>query len=150
MKQQDGDTKTPIVDARDEGLCGNEKIEEAIGLLQQQPSQELLAHCLTVLRHRMQEQGQFIVAVDAPGTDGQLQVQAMELPDGTRWLVAFTSFEEELRGNRQVMSTFLVDIDQLFQMAQVEPSVQGVLLNPWNRTIQLDKDLLGIIWGKKS
>ena len=32
----------------DKGLSGNEKIEEAIAALQEEPSQELLAHTLTV------------------------------------------------------------------------------------------------------
>ena len=43
MKIQNNDTK-------DEGLKGNEKIEEAISALQQEVSQELLAHTLTVIR----------------------------------------------------------------------------------------------------
>ena len=34
----------------DKGLSGNEKIEEAIAALQEEPSQELLAHTLTVIR----------------------------------------------------------------------------------------------------
>ena len=42
----------------DKGLSGNEKIEEAIAALQEEPSQELLAHTLTVIRRRMQEDGQ--------------------------------------------------------------------------------------------
>lgn len=42
---------------QDEGLRGNEKIEEAIFLLQKEPSQEQLAHTLTVIRRRMQEGG---------------------------------------------------------------------------------------------
>ena len=41
----------------DKGLSGNEKIEEAIAALQEEPSQELLAHTLTVIRRRMQEDG---------------------------------------------------------------------------------------------
>ena len=40
----------------DEGLQDNEQIEQAILALQQQPSQEMLAHALTVLRdHGVQE-----------------------------------------------------------------------------------------------
>lgn len=34
----------------DAGLCGNEKIEEAIAALQQEPTQEMLAHTLTEKR----------------------------------------------------------------------------------------------------
>ena len=37
----------------DEGLQGNEKIEQAIRELQQTPSGEELAHTLTVVRRRM-------------------------------------------------------------------------------------------------
>ena len=48
----------------DEGLLGNEKIEDAIAALQQQPTQELLAHALTVVRRRMRENGQVIIAVE--------------------------------------------------------------------------------------
>ena len=33
---------------KDKGLQGNEKIEEAILALQQEPTEELLAHALTV------------------------------------------------------------------------------------------------------
>ena len=51
---------------RDEGLRGNEKIEEAIAGLQQEPTQEMLAHALTVVRRRMKENGQLIVAVEPP------------------------------------------------------------------------------------
>ena len=48
----------------DKGLQGNEKIEEAIVALQKESTQEMLAHTLTVIRRRMKENGQFIVAVE--------------------------------------------------------------------------------------
>ena len=54
---------------KDKGLQGNEKIEEAILAIQQNPTEELLAHALTVVRRRMREQGQFIVAVEPPSAD---------------------------------------------------------------------------------
>ena len=69
----------------DAGLCGNEKIEEAIAALQQEPTQEMLAHTLTVIRRRMQENGQFIVAVEPPTGDGQIRVQAIKTADGKAW-----------------------------------------------------------------
>ena len=47
---------------KDEGLRGNEKIEQAIYALQQQPNEEQLAHTLTVLRRRMTENGQLVAA----------------------------------------------------------------------------------------
>ena len=40
--------------SQDEGLRGNEKIEEAIAALQQELSADMLAHTLTVVRRRMQ------------------------------------------------------------------------------------------------
>ena len=78
----------------DEGLRGNEQIEEAIAALQQEPTQEMLAHTLTVIRRRMQENGQFIVAVEPPTGDGQIRVRAIKTADGKAWWAAFTSFEE--------------------------------------------------------
>ena len=55
---------------KEEGLIGNEKIEEAIAALQREPTQELLAHALTVVRRRIRENGQVIVAVEPQAGDG--------------------------------------------------------------------------------
>ena len=49
----------------DEGLQGNEKVEMAIMALQQEPTGEMLAHALTVIRRRMRESGQLILALEA-------------------------------------------------------------------------------------
>lgn len=91
----------------DEGLQGNERIEEAILALQQEPTEELLAHTLTVLRKRMQEKGQFIVAVEPPVGDGTMKLQTIRTKDGGLWWMVFTGFDEELRGSGSVMSTFM-------------------------------------------
>ena len=48
-------------------------------------------------------------------------------------------FEEELKGGGSVQSTFLTDIDQLFHSALQVNEIEGIILNPWNRTIMLDK-----------
>ena len=161
---------------KDAGLIGNEKIEEAIAALQQEPSEELLAHALTVVRRRMREHGQVILAVDMPQMrqnvmlqmqDGQngmppvqngfaqtgtpaapMQIQAVKTADGKDWWVAFTSFDEELRGGDQVKSTFLADLEQIFQTVLTVKEVEGVILNPWNRTMMLDKSLIRIILGE--
>ena len=131
---------------KDKGLQGNEKIEEAILALQQEPTEELLAHALTVVRRRMREQGQFIVAVEPPSAD--VQEAAVQTSDGKKWWSAFTGFEEQLKGSGSVMSTFLTDIEQLFRMALTAEGIEGVILNPWNRTLMLDKQLLRIILGE--
>lgn len=131
----------------DNELQGNEKIEEAIAALQQEPTQEMLAHALTVIRRRMQEKGQFVIAVEPPTGDNQLKLQAITTDDGKLWWMAFTSFEEELKGSNGVMSTFMADIKQLFTSALQADAISGIILNPWNRTIMLDKNLIQITLG---
>ena len=133
---------------QDEGLKGNEKIEDAIAALQSNATEELLAHTLTVIRRRMKEGGQLIVAVEPSVQGTQMNLQTVKTTDGAVWWSAFTSFEEELKGADQIKSTFLTDIDKLFQTALSVPEIKGVILNPWNRTIMLDKHLIEIILPK--
>lgn len=132
---------------KDEGLNGNEKIEQAVYQLQQEPTQEQLAHTLTVIRRRMRENGQVVVAVEPNPASEQMQLRALRTADGTSWWYAFTSFEEEMKGAETVQSTFLVELEKLLDAALQVPEIQGIILNPWNRTIQLDKTLLRIIKG---
>ena len=132
---------------KDNELQGNEKIEEAIAALQQEPTQEMLAHALTVIRRRMQEKGRFVIAVEPPTGDNQLKLQAITTDDGKVWWMAFTSFDEELKGSNSVMSTFMTDIKQLFTSALQADTISGIILNPWNRTIMLDKNLIQITLG---
>lgn len=133
---------------QDEGLKGNEKIEDAIAALQSNATEELLAHTLTVIRWRMKEGGQLIVAVEPSVQGTQMNLQTVKTTDGAVWWSAFTSFEEELKGADQIKSTFLTDIDKLFQTALSVPEIKGVILNPWNCTIMLDKHLIEIIMPK--
>lgn len=135
--------------ALDKGLQGNETIEEAILALQEQTSQEMLAHALTVVRRRMKEGGQLIVAVDPPKASGQMEVQILKTQDGRAWWAAFTSFEEEMKGSGAVMSTFMADIWQLFEAAASEETICGIIINPWNRTLMLNKALIRIVLGKE-
>ncbi len=128
----------------DEHLQKNEKIERAIADLQQEPTQEMLAHVLTVIRRRMNDGGQLVVAVDV----SKGNAQAIKTEDGGVWWSAFTSFEEEMRGNSRVMSTFLGSMKQLFEIALRTDGINGIIINPFNRTIMLDKELIGIILGE--
>ena len=134
----------------DEGLQGNEKIEEAILGLHTESTQEMLAHTLTVIRRRMKEKGQVILAVEPPKGLEQIQIQAVQTSDGQNWWTAFTSFEEELKGGDSVKSTFLTDIDKLFETVLQVEKIQGIILNPWNLTIKLDKNLIRVILGAKA
>ena len=130
---------------KDEGLRGNEKIEQAIYALQQQPTQEQLAHTLTVLRRRMKENGRLVAAVQPDNGTGQMQLRTVRTADGELWWYAFTSFEEEMRGAEQVQSTFMADIGKLLETALTVPEIEGIILNPWHRTLMLDKTLIQII-----
>ena len=82
-------TSTP----QDKGLQGNEKIEQAIAALQQEATQELLAYALTVIRRRMNENGQFILAVEPPTGDNQLRIGTVKTGDNKVWWAAFTGFD---------------------------------------------------------
>ncbi|CDD46763.1 uncharacterized protein BN699_02274 [Firmicutes bacterium CAG:534] len=135
--------------ALDKGLQGNETIEKAILALQEQTSQEMLAHALTVVRRRMKEGGQLIVAVDPSKASGQMEVQILKTQDGRAWWAAFTSFEEEMKGSGAVMSTFMADIRQLFEAAASEETICGIIINPWNCTLMLNKALIRIVLGKE-
>ena len=135
-------------DRIDEGLQGNEKIEEAIAGLQQEPTQEMLAHTLTVLRRRMRENGQVIVGVEQVSLDGKMNLQAVKTQDGSSWWAAYTSFDEELKGNGSVMSTFMTDIEKMLRAALEEEKINGIILNPWNRTLMMDKTLIRIVLGQ--
>ena len=109
----------------------------------------MLAHALTVVRRRMKENGQLIVAVEPPAGGGQLLLQTVKTSDGKLWWAAFTGFEEELRGSDRVKSTFLADMGQLFATALQADGIEGIILNPWNRTLMLEKELIRIILGQQ-
>lgn len=131
---------------KDEGLRGNEKIEETLQELRQSPSDEALAVVLTQIRKRMKEKGQFVVAVE-PFPGSGMQIKTLKLKDGRIWIPVFTSFEEEMKGGNRVISTFLADIDQLLDMTLQNAEVDGLILNPWNLTITLNKEILRVIRG---
>lgn len=131
----------------DEGLKDNEQMEQAILTLQQNPTQEMLAYVLTIVRRRMRAHGQLIVAVEPPAGNSQMRLQAIQTDDGKKWWAAFTSFDEELKGGGSVMSTFLTDMEKLFVSALSVDEIEGVIINPWNRTLMLDKNLIRIIRG---
>lgn len=129
----------------EEALQGNESIEEAVAALQQNATPELLAHALTAIRRRIREGGQFVVAVEPTAAATQMSLKTVQTPDGRAWWYAFTSFEEEMQGAEQVQSTFMADIGQLLETALTVPEIEGIILNPWRRTLMLDKTLIQII-----
>ena len=133
---------------KDDRLKENIKIELAIEQLQKVPSQEMLAHTLTVLRRRMKEGGELIPSLDQNAGMNSLQMRVLRTEDGKSWFLAFTSFEEQMKDSNPVMSAFTAKIEQLFQMTLGEKNIDGLILNPWNRTIMLDKNMLRIVMGE--
>lgn len=131
---------------KDEGLIGNEKIEETVAALQKAPSDETLAVALTAIRRRMKEKGQLVVGVE-PSAGSGIQIKMMQSTDGRKWIPVFTSFDEEVKGGSQVMSTFLADIDQLLAMVLNEKELEGLILNPWSQRFPLNRELLKVIQG---
>ena len=71
----------------------------------------------------------------------------MRTADEKLWWMAFTSFDEQMKGSDSVMSTFMTDIRKLFDAVLKVDEIEGIILNPWNRTIMLDKKLIKIIIG---
>lgn len=132
---------------KDKNLKENQKIEAAIEQLQKVPSQEILAHVLTVLRRRMKEGGELIPAVDQDAQTGALKMRVFHTEDGQGWFLAYTSFEEQMKDSNPVMSAFMAKIQQLFQMVLSESNIEGIIINPWNRTLMLDKNLIRIVMG---
>ena len=145
---------------KDNELTGNEFIENAIEALQKEPSEEMLAHTLTVIRRRMNDNGQLIIAVEPPMPEQPsehgkfsrqqgygLMLKAVRTADEKLWWTAFTSFDEQMKGSDSVMSTFMTDIRKLFDAVLMVDEIEGIILNPWNRTIMLDKKLIKIIIG---
>lgn len=135
---------------KDDRLKENIRIELAIEQLQKVPSQEMLAHTLTVLRRRMKEGGELIPSLDQNAGMNSLQMRVLRTEDGRSWFLAFTSFEEQIKDSNPVMSAFTAKIEQLFQMTLGEKNIDGLILNPWNRTIMLDKNLLRIVMGENA
>ena len=61
--------------------------------------------------------------------------------------MAFTGFEEEIKGSEGVMSTFLTDMGHLFTSGLEVEEISGIILNAWIRTLMLNKKLINIILG---
>ena len=76
-------------------------------------------------------------------------LKAVKTDDGRMWWSVFTSFDEELKGSGSVMSTFMSGIGQILKTAGEVEGISGIIINPWNRTLMLDKNLINIILGAK-
>ena len=48
-----------------------------------------------------------------------------------------------MKGAEAVQSTFLVELEKLLDAALQVPEIQGIILNPWNRTISWTRPCSG-------
>ena len=128
----------------DKGLIGNKQIEENIQALKEDFTDENLAVVMTTIRNRILDGGQFVVAVDATKGTEHLSLKTAGL-NGKKWFIAYTSFDEELKGNLSVVSGFLADISQLFDMVSKSDEVEGIILNPYGNMLTINKQLIAVI-----
>lgn len=128
-------------DGVDKSLIGNEKIEKAIEDLKNDFSDEKLAVLLTIIRKRISENGQLVVAVDANSGVESLALKTASY-NGKKWFVAYTSFDEEMKGELSIMSGFLADIDKLLDMVLKSNEVEGIIINPYGNMLSINKQII--------
>ena len=129
----------------DKGLIGNELIEDAISELTNNFTEENLAVTLSIIKKRMLDKGQFVVGVDtSENSISNLSLKTVNF-QGKKWFIAFTSFDEELKGKSGVMSGFLADIDQILDIALKSEEINGIILNPHGSMLTMNKDIIKII-----
>jgi len=131
---------------QDKTLTGNKLIEDAVKKMYRTLNDENLAAVLTVIRKRMNDGGHFVVAVKA-GTENRFELRPVTTPDGNKWFAAFTSFDEELKRTEGVVSGFTAEISKLFDIALASDEINGIILNPWDKALKMDKTTIRLVRG---
>ncbi len=130
----------------DKSLTGNKLIEDAAKKMYTSLTEENLAKVLTAVRSQMKKGAHFVVAVKA-GNENALELRPVTTPDGSRWFAAFTGFEEELKKSDEIVSGFTAEISKLFDIALASDNISGVIINPWDKAVKLDKTMIKLIKG---
>ena len=125
----------------------NETLERMIEIVQKEPTPQRLSQALSLIRRNKNDGAEWIVAVEQQKPGG-MTLKTVQTDDGRRWFMAFTSFEEQLKGSDSVQSAFTAGIAQIFQTVRQADAVEGIILNPWNKTLMLDRTLIDVIEGK--
>ena len=76
--------------------------------------------------------------------DMHFQIRTLRLPVGKDVFAAFTSLEEERKGEED-SSTIAADLEEYLQKALFDPSIEGVTLNPWGNFFYLSKQGIQMI-----
>lgn len=74
-------------------------------------------------------------------------MRVIRTDDGKRWFAAYTGFGEQSRDSSGVMSAFTAEIGKIFQITLDAKGIEGLILNPYNCTLMLSKQLIQIIQG---
>ncbi|MCQ2534699.1 MAG: SseB family protein [Clostridia bacterium] len=125
-------------------LHGNNIIEENIAAFLQNRTEEQLANILGSIRKQMRAGASFVVAVD-PSNSG-MQFKEVVLKDGRTCGLVFTSFEEQMKGTKTV-STFMVNMKQLFDATLSNKDSDGLLINAYGNSFLLDRQFISLILG---
>ena len=77
--------------------------------------------------------------------DLHVQIRTLRLPVGKDVLAAFTSLEEERKGEEE-SSTMAADLEEYLQKVLFNPAIEGVILNPWDKFFYLSKQGVQMIF----
>ncbi len=149
-------------DLHDTYLDGNSIIEDAIERYYEKQDRESLIAVLEAIRHRMHEDGHFMIPVIPPQAaidmvdiehvkvgdtvtseeELHFRLHHIETNDGKQWLAVFTSREEYEKGERSsIISNF---IESMLKSCR-DMSEEGIVINPWGKSFMLTKDLINLI-----
>ena len=146
-----------------------QKIEAALAALHRAEENvdddQQIAAVLEAIRDAVCHHDKIIVPVELPqapidalqktdlqaGTDFTLpedlhfQIRTLRLPVGKDVFAAFTSLEEERKGEED-SSTIAADLEEYLQKVLFNPAIEGVILNPWDKFFYLSKQGVQMIF----
>lgn len=131
----------------DKNLVGNKLIEDAIEVMYKNMNDLNFAKLLETIRARMKDGGHLVIAVKPSEETNNLELRPVTT-DGKQWIAAFTSFEEEIKRKDAIVSGFTAEIGKLFDIILGSDAVNGLIINPWDKAIKLDKRVIKIVKGQ--
>lgn len=130
----------------DETLAGNEFVEESIRVFYKDETEYAFMCVCMAIRKRLQEDGHMLFPAEITVDENGYQLfnfQTLALEDGVSALVAFTSQEELSKGPATGAVSNFID-SMLENLMQIE-SINGLLINPWGKSIFLGKEDIAMI-----
>ncbi len=146
------------------GLKDNRHLEKAISVFYDASTKENLVQILAVISKRMKQQGQLIAAVEqSPAMfdlfdpahlkagdtvtvqkDLHFRFRKIQTEDGREWLAVFTSEKEVRKG--EPTSTLVISIKDHLEAVLDMDKVAGVIINPWDQSLLMDKELIRVLF----